>query len=602
MPSTSVAQHNAMEAAAHGHSTLGIPQKVGKEFVAADSAVAAKGAGIMFRTEANTVLFLKRGPGGDFPGFWCFPGGTTEDDETPEQTAERETIEEIGHLPEGPKTLLLTAPARDLRPEYTTFQQKAEEEFAPELNGEHVGWAWAPADQPPEPLHPGCAVALQMLTANELDIARLISTGDLASPQRYLNFWMFAIRITGTGWCYRAGKDQFAWRDPAMYLNPEFLARCNGVPVIWEHPKRILDSKEYADRNIGSIFLPYIWENDVWGITKVYDDDSVAILRESQLSTSPCVVTVTDEVITLDDGTKAIKEGEPRHIDHIAICDQGVWDKGGEPIGVRADSAGDFRMADKEEDRKVDEAKEKADGDPGGNLKNMIEGVFAKIDARMDAWDARMDAFEKKDKKADASEEEDEGDKKEEKADAKKDSKKDAKKDEDEKEEEKAEEKSDSAKIRARLDAMEANMPTAMSDADCNALADAQMKADSVFQALGKSAPKPIPGERPLAYRRRLAGDLRQHSERCKGVNLEHVAADSAGFGIIEDQIYADAMAFARTPLSVPAGELRSRKTTTDAGHTIIEYTGDFHKAFGAFMLPSQVMRPKSLSDIARGL
>lgn len=37
MPSVSNAQHNAMEAAAHSHSTLGIPASVGKEFVAADA-------------------------------------------------------------------------------------------------------------------------------------------------------------------------------------------------------------------------------------------------------------------------------------------------------------------------------------------------------------------------------------------------------------------------------------------------------------------------------------------------------------------------------------------------------------------------------------
>jgi hypothetical protein len=38
MPSETPKQHRAMEAAAHGHSTLGIPKKVGKEFVAADAA------------------------------------------------------------------------------------------------------------------------------------------------------------------------------------------------------------------------------------------------------------------------------------------------------------------------------------------------------------------------------------------------------------------------------------------------------------------------------------------------------------------------------------------------------------------------------------
>lgn len=36
MPSVSDKQHRAMEAAAHGHSTLGIPKSVGQDFVSAD--------------------------------------------------------------------------------------------------------------------------------------------------------------------------------------------------------------------------------------------------------------------------------------------------------------------------------------------------------------------------------------------------------------------------------------------------------------------------------------------------------------------------------------------------------------------------------------
>jgi hypothetical protein len=35
MPAVSGKQYRAMQAAAHGHSTLGIPQKVGKEFAEA---------------------------------------------------------------------------------------------------------------------------------------------------------------------------------------------------------------------------------------------------------------------------------------------------------------------------------------------------------------------------------------------------------------------------------------------------------------------------------------------------------------------------------------------------------------------------------------
>lgn len=36
MPSKTPAQHRAMEAAARGESTIGIPKKVAREFVAAD--------------------------------------------------------------------------------------------------------------------------------------------------------------------------------------------------------------------------------------------------------------------------------------------------------------------------------------------------------------------------------------------------------------------------------------------------------------------------------------------------------------------------------------------------------------------------------------
>ena len=39
MPSVSEKQHRAMEAAKHGHSTLGIPQSVGEDYVAADDRV-----------------------------------------------------------------------------------------------------------------------------------------------------------------------------------------------------------------------------------------------------------------------------------------------------------------------------------------------------------------------------------------------------------------------------------------------------------------------------------------------------------------------------------------------------------------------------------
>src|SRR5205814_694587 len=94
---------------------------------------------------------------------------------------------------------------------------------------------------------------------NELDIARAMAAGEVTSPQKYENVWLFALRITGTGAAYRSKHDEHVWRPPEIYLNDEFLARCNALPVIIEHPEGMsLDTEQYRKRNVGSIFLPYI--------------------------------------------------------------------------------------------------------------------------------------------------------------------------------------------------------------------------------------------------------------------------------------------------------------------------------------------------------
>ena len=89
MPSKTPRQHRAMEAAAHGQSTLGIPKSVGKEFVAAD-ANAKIAAGTVFVAPDGDVLLLKRaGEQGkdNFVGHWALLGGGGEAGETPEETA-----------------------------------------------------------------------------------------------------------------------------------------------------------------------------------------------------------------------------------------------------------------------------------------------------------------------------------------------------------------------------------------------------------------------------------------------------------------------------------------------------------------------------------
>ena len=73
--------------------------------------------------------------------------------------------------------------------------------------------------------------AAALADLDELGIAKAIRDGALTSPQEYANLLLVALRITGTGAAYRSGANEFVWRDPSIYLNAEFLQRCNGLPV-----------------------------------------------------------------------------------------------------------------------------------------------------------------------------------------------------------------------------------------------------------------------------------------------------------------------------------------------------------------------------------
>lgn len=520
--------------------TDGITQDARKDFVAADNAVAA---GIAYCAEGKYLL-VKRGDGGDYPGCWAFPGGHIEQGESSKEAAIREFQEETGHAVAD--AVLVGGDGH-----FNTFYA-AGPRFDVQMCDESTGAIWTTLDNLPEPMHPGCLAvlvsdALIRQGMNELDIARAMADGRLTSPQQYGNVSLFDMRITGTGVAYRSANEEYTWRNPDDYLNPEFLARCNGLPVIFMHPEKgLLDSTEFSERIVGAVLFPYIRDNEVWGIAKIYDDAAIDLMQNEPMSTSPSVVTSGDAKLVLADGQECLVEGKPKIVDHLAICKVGVWDKGGEPAGVNSNQAGASTMTE-------DEIKAKADAEAAEK---------AELQAKLDSALTELETM----KKAKADEDEAKA-----KADA-----------EAKEAEEKA--KADSA-IAEQIKAFEARLPAILSDDDLNAIGAAQAKADSIFSAFGGSAPKPAHNEGPGAYRRRLAAALKVHSATYKDVDL--AKADDSLFGIAEAAIYADAVAASSKPVTTSDGSLRMRTSRSASGHTINEWSGDS----GAYM-KDFAMRP----------
>jgi 8-oxo-dGTP pyrophosphatase MutT (NUDIX family) len=630
-----------------------------------------KAAGILFVTEGGKVLLGKRANYGDYPGYWgCF-GGHQEPGETDELTAIRECLEETGHgvipvemvTPKG--EVVLPPPLQSIAKTITdgtefTYFVNVCKPFDVVINDEHTDYGWfSMGDLPDGPLHPGMLdvlnmpefKSLRMTKMHETDIARAVANNALPSPTKFANMSFYRMRITGTGTAFRRGseeevdkngkvtrkkvQDEFVYRHPDNYLTPDFLDRCNGLPLIFEHPKKkVLDSKEFSNRMIGVIVCPYIVDDEVWGVAKVYDDDSVLLLDNEKMSTSPTVVfhdRSENHTIALNDGSVLLIEGRPSLLDHLAVCAQGVWDKGGEPAGVESELAiadavnpekpnGASEMSEAEDKAKAD-AEEKAKADAAAKadstppawadafMKRMdaVESLFknhkadadekAKADAKADADEkARCDAEEKA--KADAEEKEKkEAAEKAEKdkpaetaADKKADEEAKAKADAEEKE--KADAKADSARkdkqladMARRLDALTGAVH--ISDADRVQLAEIQSRADTVENAFGGRASAPVPGETPVAYRKRLAAKFKTHSKAWVGEDVG--ALSDSVLAIAEQQIYADALAASSSPADVPAGTLREIIKIDRVGRKISEFVGAKSAWMDQFKSPAQL-------------
>lgn len=533
-------------------------------------------SGILFR-QNKRIFLIKRAD----DGTWCIPGGHIEPGETPDQAARREVAEEAGYQYSGGLTPM------SVHGDYATYVVDGAEEFTAQINDESTDSGWFTVDALPSPLHPPFAETLKQPPLNETEVAQLIANDVLSSPQYFRNMWMFAIRVTGTGMTYRSKDEQYVFRDPDNYLTPEFLARVAGVPVIWLHPEaNSLDSDEFAKRVIGTMTNSWVTaDNEVWGIARVYDEEAATIMQERKLSTSPTVCfTEGQNAIISVDGQPLLVEDSPVLLDHVAICEQGVWDKLLDPTGVRSDSiTNEAEIMDKEE------------------LKAIMRELMAEMkNDKSDSDDKPMkkaDSEEKDDKKEKADAEDKEAKDKEakdkdkkEKSDSDTEDKSKAKADEesatpDDKAHERLaierargtdvdgiENSKADSELKRQIEELRSRIPTELSDAERNEVADAQVKADSVFSSYGKRAPMPLHGEKPMAYRRRMMVQLQQHSADYKDVDLSAIA-DAQVLKIAEKQIYADAQASAS--LSIGAGQLREIKRADATGRQISTFEGD---------------------------
>ena len=122
--------------------------------------ITARGC-IFLSLDTKRILLQLRRPDRRNKNYWGFWGGSTEGNEQPIETINREITEELGFLPDIMKYYPLhRMVSNDHSFEYNTFLVTVDDEFVPNTNDESEGYAWVNYDRYPSPLHPGAKVVL----------------------------------------------------------------------------------------------------------------------------------------------------------------------------------------------------------------------------------------------------------------------------------------------------------------------------------------------------------------------------------------------------------------------------------------------------------
>jgi hypothetical protein len=581
-------------------------------------------AGILFVDETGHVLLAKRADN----GAWACAGGHIDPGEAPEQAAVREAQEELGGCPDGARAFFCRTTYQGC--DFTTFIQRVKR-FTPQLNEENTEFGWFDPNFLPDPMLWASAATIKKLTGTELDVANFIKNGVYTSPQQFMNVWLFDVRIAGTDMASRelpqdkpadaAPGDpppilrEHVYRAPADYLNQEFVTRCQGLPVIWEHPEEAtMQGDDFTNKVVGTIFIPYIKGDEVWGIAKIYDPGAAQLLMKEQLSTSPAVVfkgSLNNPRQERADGSVLSVEGRPNLLDHLAICEQGVWDKGGPPAGVNSSTTqGEPQMT--EEERQAMEAgikdatmdkgpdnitQQTVQPDAAEGIEDTTEGhTLDKILAAVDAMHKRMDALESGGNQSTPPGPVD-GPEADPNAMPSEPMQTAADAAEDPRDKELATLRADAVEMRKRMDSFQAQLPK--SEDDMAKFADAQARADSVYQAHGKHAPRPLQGETLLGYKRRLAKTFQPLAPAWKDVDLSKVA-DSAMLGVAEDQIFSAALVAAKNPVDLAPGSLREIPKPDATGRMFKEFVGSPNAWMQDFRTVTRKAKLRSSAELNR--
>lgn len=405
----------------------------------------------------------------------------------------------------------------------------------------------------------------------ELDIAKQIASGELPPLVIYENHLLAAIRVTGTKTALEGEKP--IYRKPEYYLHDDFLQSIQGVSVIFEHPENgeYLNHNEYQNRNVGSVFYPYLKDSEVWAVARIYDNDAIEGFKHGVFKdTSPAVAVVKSQELPLKDGSVLHVEGEPIYTDHIALLvNAGVWSKSLTNltgIPTMDNSNPQTTVTPPGDQVPVQQTVQEAAPPAEPNLFEMMSKVLTMvegIDSRLGAVESKAANIEK----LEAAE----------------------------------------AEVKPKLDEHEQKihdlnqqLPAQMSDDDKVSLADTVEKTNHAARMIGVTV-KSIPSDTPKQFIVRALTELKQYSPAFKDTPVEVMVADKGMMYTCHSQILEDVKKAAMQPLKHGlANVARKIVEKLETGGTQTRYVGgDANTMYESISMPPMLIKQFGTGEFA---
>jgi hypothetical protein len=174
------------------------------------------------------------------------------------------------------------------------------------------------------------------MSADELQVADLISRNLLPSPTSFRGSTFFSLRVSGVGVAWRPDAAEWCLRPKNIWLGPRMIRRVAGLPVIVRHPPGgIVDGEELRERAIGVCLLGYVRDGELWTVARIIDAAASAALKSGELDTSPSVLfDGPQRHVQVGKKCRLLIEDSVALLDHLAVVARGVWTRTGEPGGV----------------------------------------------------------------------------------------------------------------------------------------------------------------------------------------------------------------------------------------------------------------------------